>query len=182
LAIVPGLSPSMASDAFKELRALAADRRYHDAAAGTRDYDAAIRDLDEMWRSLFHAGAIKPVALKRGVRAENAAVGADSDVDGDFDSCCLVGSGPRRVFTAAETRAQRNCRNCFGFRHLMAVCPSASGIRPLATSALRCYAALGMAYRIRSVGEVVRAKAKAEPAKVAGDLAKGTTQAVTTPR
>ena len=42
-----------------------------------RDYDAAIRDLDEMWRSLFHAGAIKPVALNRGVRAANAAVGAD---------------------------------------------------------------------------------------------------------
>jgi transposase InsO family protein len=129
LAIVPDLSPSMASDAFKELRAPAAGRRYHDAAAGTRDYDAAVRDLDEMWRSLFHAGAIKPSALKKGVRAENAAIGADSDVDAD--SCCLVGTGPRRVFTAAETRAQRICRNCFGFDHLMAVCPSASGIRPL---------------------------------------------------
>ena len=130
LAIVPDLSPSMASDAFKELRAPAADRRYHDAAAGTRDYDAAIRDLDEMWRSLFHAGAIKPSALKKGVRAEDAAIGADSGADGD--SCYLVGSGPRHVFTAAETRAQRICRNCFGFGHLMAVCPSASGVRPLA--------------------------------------------------
>ena len=74
---MPDLSPSMASDAFKELRAPAADRRYHDAAAGTRDYDAAIRDLDEMWRSLFHANSIKPSALKKGVRAENAAIGAD---------------------------------------------------------------------------------------------------------
>jgi hypothetical protein len=52
LAIVPDLSPSMASDAFKELRALVGGRRYHDATAGTRDCDAAIRDLDEMWRSL----------------------------------------------------------------------------------------------------------------------------------
>ena len=72
LAIVLDLSPSMASDVFKELRAPVGGRRYHDATAGTRDYDAAIRDLDEMWRSLFHAGAIKPVALKKGVRAENA--------------------------------------------------------------------------------------------------------------
>ena len=69
LAIIPDLSPSMAADAFKELlyvrlRRIVA-KAYHDAAAGTRDYDAAIRDLDEMWRSLFDAGAIKPLALQK---------------------------------------------------------------------------------------------------------------------
>jgi hypothetical protein len=97
LAIVPDLSPSMAAYAFKELRAPAADRCYHDAAEGTRDYDAAITDLDEMWRSLFHVGAIKPSALKKGVRAESATVG--TDFGGDADSCCLVGSCPRAVYT-----------------------------------------------------------------------------------
>ena len=118
MCITPSINSTLGSDAMKELRAPAAQQKYRDAAAGTRDYDAAQKDLDELWRSLFQAGAIKPAASQRsGVRTDSAAV-QDDDDDAFFANS--VGSTLRKFFNAAELRLHPICRNCLGFGHLMA--------------------------------------------------------------
>ena len=131
LSITPQLNAQMAADAFKELRADAAHQSFHDATAGTRDFDAAEQEIDETWRALFEAGAIKPAApLHRTARVEGAAL-----LDGDPDDGALAaGDGrPRKIFNAAEMRAMAICWCCRGLGHLAEQCPSAPGIRPIGT-------------------------------------------------
>ena len=56
------LSPSMHLSALKEMCASADKREFHDTFTGMRDFAAAIQELDEIWRSIFNSGMIKPAA------------------------------------------------------------------------------------------------------------------------
>ena len=71
--ITPAISSTLANDAHKELRAGPAERRFHDAATGQRDFAAACQEIDELWRNQFNNNMINPSAAhKSSVRPDGA--------------------------------------------------------------------------------------------------------------
>ena len=117
-------------DAHKELRASAAARSYHHAGTGMRDYTAAVQALDEIWRSQFAAGAIKPVP-RRGASGPSARVdGAAVAQEGD-DTDGVLFAAPDKRITSEQLRREPNCWVCRGFGHCGADCASAKGFRPI---------------------------------------------------
>lgn len=131
--ITPAISPTLANDAHKELRAGPAERRFHVAATGHRDFVAACQEIDELWRNQFNNNMITPAAAQRaGVRPDGARVIGDADDDGAYIVGGGAGGTTKRVLSFAEMRGQPICWICRGFGHLAEVCPSAKDvIRPL---------------------------------------------------
>ena len=126
----PDISLPLMHDAHKELRAPAAARSYHSATTGMRDYTAAVQALDEIWRSQFAAGAIKPVP-RRGASGPSARVdGAAVAQDGD-DTDGVLFAAPDKRITGEQLRREPNCWVCRGFGHRGADCASAKGFRPI---------------------------------------------------
>ena len=113
--ITPDLSASLSLDAQKELRAPAGSRAFE--SGGHRDFAAAVQAIDELWRSQFEQGAIKPQATRGSARPDASALAA-------FDANA-------KTFTIEDLRAERQCFNCRGFGHIRADCPSAWGNRPI---------------------------------------------------
>ena len=128
----PAVNMPLSLDAHKELRAAPGARTYHNAATGQRDYTAAVQAFDELWRSQFAAGAIKPMPARRSnlggsVRADGANVNGESE----DDSMVANFGGNRRTFTETELRGQPICWNCRGFGHRKEECKSEDGFRPV---------------------------------------------------
>ena len=129
----PAINMALSLDAHKELRAAPAARSFHDATTGQRDFAGAVQAFDELWRSQFSAGAIKPMPRRAAsgpsVRVDGAAVaGLDDNEDDDSG---LVTFNKARTITDAELREEPNCWQCRGFGHRKTECPSAPGFRPI---------------------------------------------------
>ena len=137
LSITYNLNPTLAHEAALELRATAANRKFHDAVTGERDFSTAATHFDELWRSLFEQNAIRPANRRApGGRIESVAVTDEAyyyDGGGDpeeYDSVYAASDGGRRQITMAELKKETACWNCRGFGHDSPRCPSAKGHRP----------------------------------------------------
>ena len=120
------LSPQMAMDALKEIRAKADKRKYQDTVTSMRDLSSAVQDLDEVWRAIFSQGLIRPAARRQpgGVRVSDVSVADYEDED-----AFLAASTDRPFFTFDQVLAESNCWNCRGFGHVRTACLSSDSTR-----------------------------------------------------
>ena len=115
--------------AHEELRAPAASRLFHDAATGQRDFNAAVQALDELWRSHFHAGAIKPTPRRIVTASSSVRVDGTIDPHDSANVSSTMHKDRKPKFDLKSLRSQPMCWNCRGFGHMQDDCPSDKGIR-----------------------------------------------------
>ena len=122
------LSPTMAMDALKEIRAAPDKRLYQNTVTGMRDFSTAIQELDEMWRAIFCQGLIRPAARRQpgGVRFADVSL-----AEYDDEEAFLAASSDRPFCTFEQILAESNCWNCRGFGHVRTTCPSSDGTRSI---------------------------------------------------
>ena len=96
-----------------------------------RDFQTCINYFDDMWRSHFRSGDIRPrprqdVAHERTARA-------DANVAGDEDQALIASRGGRGgpQIDRAKMSNERSCWNCRGFGHMAEDCPSEKGFRQI---------------------------------------------------
>jgi len=132
------IEATLGHEAKKELRARGGARQFVNAATGTRDFQACVTFFDDLWRSHFRSGDIRP--RPRQTAAGGASSRADADVvddrDADGDAAFLAGGGNRKPsFDRARMSSEANCWNCRGFGHMADACPSEKGFRAISDAA-----------------------------------------------
>ena len=140
------LSPTMAMDALKEIRAQPDKRQYQNALTGMRNFPTAVQDLDEVWRAIFSQGLIRPVAHRQpgGVRVEDVSL-----AEYDNEEAFIAATKDCPFFTLDQVLAESNCWNCRGFGHVRRTCPSSNGTR-------------SMGHIIQALSSISQQKPKAE--------------------
>ena len=116
------LGATMHLEAMKEIHAPAYKRAFQNNATGMRDYSAAVREMDEMWRNIFQSGLIKPAARRQpgGGRVADVSVAQYEDED----AFAAKSGATLTSFTFDQVMQQSTCWNCRGFGHVRDACPS----------------------------------------------------------
>ena len=91
---------------------------------------AALQELDEVWRTHFNDGLIRPAARRQpgGVRVADVSAAEYEDEDAYFSAAYNSGN---QTFALEDLRSQTQCWNCRGFGHARPVCSSSVGYRAI---------------------------------------------------
>ena len=122
---------SLALEVQKEIRAQPGGRLYE--TNGHRDFSAARDDLDDLWRAMFTAGAIKPAPAQ--LLQTTGGPRADGGLVANFSNALTLADGGtqgrRPLISRSELQGEPMCYVCRGMGHISDVCPSKPAFRPL---------------------------------------------------
>lgn len=120
---------TLGHEAKKELRAQGGARQFINPNNNSRDFQSCVNFFDDMWRSHFRSGDIRPKPRQESPHERSAR--ADANVTGDEDQALIAsrsGRGGPQI-DRAKMSNERSCWNCRGFGHMAEDCPSEKGFR-----------------------------------------------------
>ena len=125
------IEATLGHEAKKELRAQGAARQFINQQNNGRDFQSCINFFDDLWRSHFRSGDIRP--KPRQDTAHERTARADANVAGDEDQALIASRGGRGgpQIDRAKMSNERSCWNCRGFGHMAEDCPSEKGYRQI---------------------------------------------------
>ena len=118
------LAPTLRRAAQTEITATLRNRVFLNPKTGCREFLSVVKEMDEIWRSLFNADMIQPHAsrLPGDVQIIDDGIAKHNDETPGYSSKYYF-------FSFAQIKRQNQCWNCRGFGHLSACCPSETGGR-----------------------------------------------------
>ena len=123
------IEPTLGHEAKKELRAQGAGRQFVNAVTGGRDYQGCVTFFDDLWRSHFHSGDIRPRPRQQGQTDRTAR--ADANVIDETEEALIASGNRRPAIDRQKMASEPSCWNCRGFGHMSEDCPSAKGFRAI---------------------------------------------------